>query len=137
VELFEWRGDGQSCASVIDNDKLDCANFLYSLHAKSVVFDRETVFVGSFNLNPRSDVLNTETALIVESKELADRLAVDISRDMQPENSWRVAIDDGGRLSWHGETGGKPEVVYHEPRTSTMTRFKSRVVSWLPLEKYW
>lgn len=137
VELFEWRGDGHSCVSAIDNEKLDCTDFLYSLHAKSVVFDRETIFVGSFNLNPRSDVLNTETALIVESKELAARLAVDISRDMQPENSWRVAIDDGGSLSWHGETGGGPEVVTHEPRTSTMTRFKSRVVSWLPLEKYW
>ena len=137
VELFEWRGDGQSCATVIDNDKLDCDSFLYSLHAKSVVFDSETIFVGSFNLNPRSTSLNTETALIVESKELAARLVADISRDMQPQNSWRVTIDNAGSLSWYGETGGKPEIVDHEPQTSTMTRFKSRVASWLPLEKYW
>jgi putative cardiolipin synthase len=137
VELFEWRGDGQSCATVIDNDKLDCANFLYSLHAKSVVFDRETIFVGSFNLNPRSQLLNTETALVVVSEELAVRLVADISRDMQPENSWRLAIDDDGNLRWHGETAGKPEIVDHEPQTSTMTRFKSGLASWLPLEKYW
>jgi len=137
VELFEWRGDGQSCATVIDNDKLDCANFLYSLHAKSVVFDRETIFVGSFNLNPRSHLLNTETALVIKSNELAARLVADISRDMQPGNSWRLAIDDDGNLSWHGETEGKPEVVDHEPQTSTLTRFKSRLAAWLPLEKYW
>ena len=56
---------------------------------------------------------------------------------MQPENSWRLAIDDDGDLSWHGETGGKPEIVDHEPQTSTMTRFKSGLASWLPLEKYW
>jgi putative cardiolipin synthase len=137
VELFEWRGDGQSCATVIDNDKLDCGNFLYSLHAKSMVFDRETIFVGSFNLNPRSQLLNTETAMIVKSNELAARLVSDISRDMQPGNSWRLAIDDDGNLSWHGETEGKPEVVDHEPQTSTLTRFKSRLAAWLPLEKYW
>lgn len=137
VELFEWRGDGQSCTTVIDNDKLDCANFRYSLHAKSVVFDRETIFVGSFNLNPRSHLLNTETALVVVSKELAARLVVDITRDMQLENSWRLAIDDDGDLRWHGEAGGKPEVVEHEPQTSTMSRFKSGVAAWLPLEKYW
>ena len=108
--------------SIIDNDKLDCASFLYSLHAKSAVFDRETIFVGSFNMNPRSQLLNTETALVVKSKELAARLVADISRDMQPQNSWRLALDDGDDLSWHGETGGKPEVVTHEPQTSFMTR---------------
>ncbi len=137
VELFEWRGDGQSCATVIDNDNLDCANFLYSLHAKSVVFDRETIFVGSFNLNPRSHLLNTETALVVKSSELAQRLAADISRDMQPENSWRLAFDGDGDLSWHGGTEGRAEIVDHEPQTSAMTRFKSALAAWLPLEKYW
>jgi putative cardiolipin synthase len=101
------------------------------------VFDRETIFVGSFNLNPRSDVLNTETALVIQSKELAARLVADISRGMQPQNSWRVAINEDGHLRWHGETEGKPEVVDHEPQASTMTRFKSEVASWLPLEKYW
>ena len=137
VELFEWRGGAQSCTSVIDNDKLDCSNFLYSLHAKSAVFDRETIFVGSFNLNPRSHYLNTETSLIVKSKMLAARLVTDISRDMKPQNSWRVELDDTSSLRWHGETLGKPEVVKHEPKTSFMTRFKSGVVSWIPLEKYW
>lgn len=137
VELFEWRGDGQSCATVIDNDKLDCANFLYSLHAKSVVFDRETIYVGSFNLNPRSHLLNTETALVVVSKELAAKLVGDMSRDMAPENSWRLAIDEEGDLSWHSATGSKPVVVDHEPQTSTLTRIKSGLAAWLPLEKYW
>jgi putative cardiolipin synthase len=101
------------------------------------VFDRETIFVGSFNLNPRSQLLNTETALVVVSEELAVRLVADISRDMLPQNSWRLAIDDDDNQRWHGETAGKPEIVDHEPQTSTMTRFKSGLASWLPLEKYW
>jgi hypothetical protein len=56
---------------------------------------------------------------------------------MKPQNSWRVNLDDTGGLSWHGETLGKPEVVQHEPETSFMTRFKTGLVSWIPLEKYW
>ena len=137
VQLYEWRGDGKSCAEVIDNDQLDCGTFLYSLHAKSVVFDRETIFVGSFNLNPRSHLLNTETALIVTSKVLAHRVAANISRNLEPQNSWRLAIDSDGALSWHGVTQGKAQTIDHEPHTTKMTRFKSALAALLPLEKYW
>lgn len=137
VELFEWRVDGQSCGSVIDNSQLDCADFLYSLHAKSVVFDRETIFVGSFNLNPRSRLLNTETALIIKSSELAQQIAEDISLNMLPVNSWRLDINNAGDLQWHGMKKGEPEIKDHEPDTSAMTRFKASVAAKLPLEKYW
>ena len=137
VELYEWRRDGQTCTKLIDNDKLDCDTLKYSLHAKSVVFDRDTIFVGSFNLNPRSHLLNTETALIIHSSELAQRLAADIALDMQPENSWQLGFDNDGALRWHGTTKGVPEIFDHEPQTSFMTRFKSGAAAKLPLEKYW
>ena len=39
-----------------------------------MVFDREAVFIGSFNLDPRSAVINTEAGLYIESPELAERL---------------------------------------------------------------
>ena len=35
------------------------------------MFDREAVFIGSFNLDPRSASINTEAGLYVESPELA------------------------------------------------------------------
>ena len=137
VELYEWRRDGQTCAKLIDNDKLKCDEMKYSLHAKSVVFDRDTIFVGSFNLNPRSHLLNTETALIIHSRELAQKLAAEITLDMQPENSWRLGFDSDGALRWYGTTKGVPEVFDHEPQTSTIIRFKSGMAAKLPLEKYW
>lgn len=37
-----------------------------SLHAKTFVFDRRWVFVGSMNLDPRSLKLNTEIGMIVD-----------------------------------------------------------------------
>ncbi|WP_281374137.1 phospholipase D-like domain-containing protein [Mycoplana rhizolycopersici] len=45
-----------------------------ALHTKAMVFDRKAVFIGSFNLDPRSAVINTEAGLYIESPELAERL---------------------------------------------------------------
>ena len=45
------------------------------LHTKAMVFDRKDVFVGSFNLDPRSSLINTEAGLYVESPELAAMVA--------------------------------------------------------------
>src|SRR6185312_9537218 len=42
-----------------------------SLHAKSMIVDKHTVFVGSANLDPRSRKLNTEMGVIVDCPELA------------------------------------------------------------------
>ena len=46
-----------------------------SLHAKSFIFDRRRLFVGSLNLDPRSTQLNTEMGILVNSPELAQQLA--------------------------------------------------------------
>lgn len=44
------------------------------LHAKTIVRDGEEVFVGSFNLDPRSQNLNLENGIFIRSKTLATRL---------------------------------------------------------------
>ena len=45
-----------------------------TLHSKVAVVDRQSAFVGSFNLDPRSLYINTELGLIVESVEIDDLL---------------------------------------------------------------
>ena len=136
IGLYEFRPDAASCRQLVENDGLECHDFKFSLHAKSVVFDRKVVYVGSFNLNPRSRYLNTETALIVHSPALAERIAQDIEENMQPENSWRLVLDDAGKLEWHARTDGVDNVVRHEPDAGIWTRFKSFIFSLFPVEKY-
>jgi len=46
-----------------------------TIHAKYAVFDRHYSLVGSYNLDPRSEKLNSETAVVFESKELSTNLA--------------------------------------------------------------
>ena len=94
------------------------------------------MYVGSFNLNPRSRYLNTETALIVHSPALAEQIARDIEENMQPENSWRLVLDSDGQLEWHARTDGVETVDRHEPGAGLWLRFKSQLFSLFPVEKY-
>lgn len=61
------------------------------LHAKSLVIDDETSFIGSYNLDPRSEHLNTEVGLVIQDKAFAANLKRSIARDMAPQNSWVIA----------------------------------------------
>jgi hypothetical protein len=61
------------------------------IHAKSLVVDARVAFVGSFNLDPRSERLNTEVGVLVEDEFVAAQLREEILRDTRPGNSWTVA----------------------------------------------
>lgn len=63
----------------------------FGLHSKSIVIDDKISLIGSHNFDPRSDVLNTESGLIIESRELAKQLKSYIEQDMRPENAWVIA----------------------------------------------
>ena len=64
-----------------------------------MVFDREAVFIGSFNLDPRSAWINTEAGLYIESPELAERLVVYMATGVVPANSYHVLLDSMARSS--------------------------------------
>ena len=59
-----------------------------------MVIDDDLMFIGTFNLDPRSDNLNTEVGVLVESERLAGELTQSIERDIRPENSWQTTVDD-------------------------------------------
>lgn len=62
-----------------------------SLHAKTFSVDRARVFVGSFNLDPRSAALNTEVGFVMECPELAEDIAAGLA-DRLPERCYRMAL---------------------------------------------
>ena len=55
-----------------------------------MVIDDSKVFIGTFNLDPRSANLNTEVGVLVDNLQLGQQLTKSIERDMRPENSWRT-----------------------------------------------
>ena len=63
----------------------------FCLHAKSMVVDNEIAFIGSYNLDPRSENLNTEVGIVIRDRQFAARLQAAIVKDMEPQNSWVIA----------------------------------------------
>ena len=78
---------------------------MFALHAKTLVVDRRVVFVGTYNLDPRSENLNTEVGVVIHDLGQAAAVADAIDADMLPENSWSAARDDPDRhASWGKRT---------------------------------
>lgn len=87
VEIFEFKPD----AVVGQQLNLRTSNKVFALHAKSMLIDDETLYIGTFNLDPRSANLNTEVGVLVSNKLLANQLKQSIETDMRAENSWLVS----------------------------------------------
>lgn len=66
---------------------------IFSVHAKSMVVDGAVAFVGTYNLDPRSQNLNTEVGIVVHNPAVARAVQRAIELDMEPANSWRAAED--------------------------------------------
>jgi cardiolipin synthase C len=60
------------------------------IHAKSLVIDDRIAFIGSFNLDPRSENLNTEVGLLIRDAAIASELRQEILQDIRAENSWTI-----------------------------------------------
>lgn len=131
IELYELRPDARACSQWIESPSF-CRDGAVSLHAKSAVIDRKVLYVGSFNFNLRSALLNGETVLVIYSPELSQRVAEDIELAMKLDNSWRVT-DRDGKLQRVGRNGDLDD---REPAVSWRRRFKSLLISLLPIEKY-
>jgi hypothetical protein len=70
---------------------------IFSLHAKSIVVDAKVVYIGTFNLDPRSENLNTEVGAVIHDPGVARAVQAQIERDMAAGNSWNAATDDPDR----------------------------------------
>jgi len=91
IELYEFRPHPEIQKDLVERyPRLVDNDPVFALHAKSMVIDDKTIFVGTFNLDPRSANLNTEVGVLIESEELARQLTENIERDLRPENSWRT-----------------------------------------------
>lgn len=106
-----------------------------SLHAKTFVFDRRQVVIGSMNLDPRSIYLNTELGLTIESTLLAREIAESFDELIEPDYSYRVERDaQSGRLRWLSKEGGREVFLAHDPLVSIWRRLAVKMLGWLPIE---
>jgi putative cardiolipin synthase len=105
-----------------------------ALHAKTFSVDRRRVFVGSFNLDPRSANLNTEMGVVIDSPVLATRLAEAFDFRF-PNDAYEVRLAENHHgLEWVERTSAGDVVYTSDPHTGLLRRMWVRFLSILPIE---
>jgi putative cardiolipin synthase len=127
ADLHEVRVDARDRATYMQSPLEDKA---LALHAKLMVVDNETVFIGSANFDPRSLRLNTETGLLIYSEELAQQVVDAISVDFLPRNSWHLRIAESGQVQWVSDE----QKLDHLPTQSFMLTIEDWFFAHLPIE---
>ena len=94
IEIFEYKPDPHIKHALLkQNPAFYEKPPIFAIHAKTMVVDNKTVYIGTFNFDPRSQNLNTEVGVIVQNEDLAAKVQDAIETDMRPENSWNAATD--------------------------------------------
>ena len=129
VQLYEFKGD---TAVKGLRDRGLTGSSITSLHAKTFIIDQERVFIGSFNLDPRSARLNTEMGLVIHSPALAQLMQGELQRTAE-SGAYHVRLDPQGRMQWYDPQtqSSSPK----EPDAPLWKRLLSKIFSWLPIER--
>ncbi len=104
-----------------------------SLHAKTFGVDRERVFIGSFNFDPRSMHLNTELGFVIESPPIARELH-EVFDGVAEAGGYEVRLDERNELEWVERTADGTIVHSGEPGAGPFKRVILAITSWLPVE---
>jgi len=130
IDLYEVQGNG-SLAEYLDRVGKDGRA---GLHTKAMVVDERIAVIGSYNMDPRSRVWNSEIALVVEDAGFASEVLEEMARDFTPDAAWRLSLDSAGKVLWSGQVDGKAVELNKDPGTTWWNRFVWCVMRIFPLE---
>ena len=130
ARLHELRADAAIQAELVDTPPVRSG--FVGLHTKAMVIDRQRSFIGSMNLDPRSEVFNSEMGVVIDSPVLAMNLARRMERDMDTANSWQVERGASGGLRWTSSAGE----LSTQPARSLWQRVQNLIFKLAPASYY-
>jgi putative cardiolipin synthase len=144
VELYEFKSVPGEASKEENKHWMGSSNA--SLHAKTFGIDREKVFVGSFNLDPRSVVLNSEMGVLIDNADLGAMLgqsfdnniahkAYKLELNFIPEDESDSGFDEY-EIQWLTQQDGKTVFYDAEPDTSFWQRFAAGFLSIFVIESF-
>lgn len=104
-----------------------------SLHAKTFAVDDHQVFIGSYNVDPRSANMNTELGVLINDDELARQVHESLSDNLLSQ-AYEVKLTDNNQLQWHTIENGENVILESEPRVGFTDYVWLKVMSWLPID---
>jgi putative cardiolipin synthase len=100
-----------------------------SLHTKALAVDARALFVGSYNLDPRSTSLNCEQGVLVYDESLTQQFLRIFNQQSAGERAWKVTLRQGD-LHWSDGA----ETFDSEPQASAGRRFQAWLARVFPIE---
>jgi putative cardiolipin synthase len=100
-----------------------------SLHTKALAVDARALFVGSYNLDPRSTSLNCEQGVLVYDESLTQQFLRIFDQQSAGERAWKVTLQQGD-LHWSDGA----ETFDSEPQASAGRRFQAWLARVFPIE---
>jgi len=125
VELYELSPEGVARGDVDAFPGMSHGR----LHAKAAVIDDAMVYIGSMNLDPRSDSSNTELGIFAQCPDLARDIirVIDASRQ---QSSYRLRFArDGTSLEWIATRGSESVVLTSEPEVTPLMRLRNMLLA--------
>lgn len=100
------------------------------LHGKSAVVDRNLVFIGSMNFDPRSMLHNTEIGLFIFSPQLAQQLTSLIGF-IRLDGAYQLQLGADGAIEWVSPASGDAAdtILRTEPETDFWSRWKLELLA--------
>ena len=128
VRLFEIKSSAQSVQANENRFWRTRQHSTTSLHAKAFAVDDDQVFIGSYNVDPRSANINTELGVLIKDGKLADQLHNALSNsEAISHQAYELKLDSQGNINWHTTENGKPVILKSEPHMD----HKDRIIIWL------
>jgi putative cardiolipin synthase len=99
-----------------------------SLHAKALVIDQRTVFIGSLNMDERSKRFNSELGLVIRSPDIA-RQVTNLLDDISADGSFRLSLDRSGKIVWTSGDGPEEKTWHTDPETTRTQRIALKLLA--------
>ncbi len=129
IKIYEVR----PTAHVIEYETIDLSSAKATLHTKAYIVDREQLFIGSFNFDPRSANINTELGAIIYSPKLGSLMAERANAALA-KKTYELFLSDTGGLRWRTFNDGQEVVLSKEPHTSWWQRMEGGFLQMLPIK---
>ncbi|MCD2513572.1 phospholipase D family protein [Acidovorax sp. D4N7] len=121
VQLYEMRSESADLRNSLSSGSGPGASRAM-LHSKVLILDGSLVAIGSMNLDLRSQLHNTEIALLIASPSVG-RVATENIEAALTQSAWKVELVDGKRLLWRAPQGSGLEDAHNEPDVSLPMRW--------------
>lgn len=107
-----------------------------SLHAKSFATDDEQIFIGSFNFDPRSALLNTELGVVIHAPTMVKDMHQTLTDAAMQDTAYILSLDEQDDIHWRtiDATTGNMVTYDIEPNMGIFDHVFVMVLSWMPIK---